>query len=160
MYAGSHDAGSDRCNDVNLRMSADPPRIRTEVQVMFFDTDCGGVVSNIAYLRFIEIARTLLAEELGLHLVEMAQTQTYPVVVKTEIAYRRAAKLGDRLVIEGWLDNLQRARFWCAFRITRPSDQSVIADCRQMLTLIKMPAAKLLPLPADWEKYRIQAKSV
>src|SRR5437899_2963023 len=24
-----------------------PPRIHTEVQVMFFDTDCGGVVSNI-----------------------------------------------------------------------------------------------------------------
>jgi len=39
------------------------PRIRTKVQVMFFDTDCGGVVSNIAYLRFIEIARTRLAED-------------------------------------------------------------------------------------------------
>jgi hypothetical protein len=51
------------------------PRIRTKVQVMFFDTDCGGVVSNIAYLRFVETARTLLAEELGLALAEMAQTQ-------------------------------------------------------------------------------------
>ena len=130
------------------------PRIRTEVQVMFFDTDCGGVVSNIAYLRFIEIARTLLAEKLGLPLAEMAQTQRYPVVVKTEIDYRRAAKLGDRLVIDGWLDDLRRARFWCAFQITRPSDESVIADCRQMLALIEMPAAKLLPLPRDWEKYR------
>src|SRR5438105_1673101 len=38
------------------------PRIRTEVQVMFFDTDCAAVVHNIAYLRFIEIARTLLAD--------------------------------------------------------------------------------------------------
>lgn len=159
MYEGSHDTGSDRCDDGNLEMNADRPRIHTEVQVMFFDTDCGGVVSNIAYLRFIEIARTLLAEELGLQLVEMAQTQTYPVVVRTEIDYRRAAKLGDRLVIEGWLDNLQRARFWCAFRVMRPSDQSVIADCRQMLALIEMPAARLLPLPADWEKYRTQAKS-
>ena len=65
---------------------------------MFFDTDCGGVVSNIAYLRFIEIARTHLAEELGLALREMAEKQTYPVVVRTEIDYRRAAKLGDRLV--------------------------------------------------------------
>lgn len=137
-------------------MSAERPRIRTEVQVMFFDTDCGGVVSNIAYLRFIEIARTQLTEELGVRLAEMAQTQRYPVVVKTEIDYRRAAKLGDRLVIEGWLDDLQRARFWCAFRITRPSDESVIADCRQMCALIEMPAAKLLPLPADWEKYRVR----
>ena len=86
---------------------------------MFFDTDCGGVVSNIAYLRFIEIARTLLAEKLGLALAEMAETQRYPVVVRTEITYCRGARLSDRLVIEGWLDHVERARFWCAFRITR-----------------------------------------
>ena len=140
-------------------MNSDAPRISTEVQVMFFDTDCGGVVSNIAYLRFIEIARTLLAEELGLSLAEMAQTQTYPVVVRTEIDYRRAAKLGDKLVIDGWLDQLQRARFWCAFRIVRPADEALIAECRQVLALVEMPAAKLLPLPADWEKYRSRASS-
>jgi len=138
-------------------MNRKQPRIRTEVQVMFFDTDCGGVVSNIAYLRFIEIARTLLAEELGLPLAEMAKTQRYPVVVRTEIDYRRAAKLADRLVIDGWLDQLQRARFWCAFQITRPSDEMVIASCRQMIALIEMPAAKLLPLPSEWEKYRANA---
>ena len=34
------------------------PRIRTDVQVMFFDTDCAAVVHNLAYLRFIEVART------------------------------------------------------------------------------------------------------
>ena len=138
-------------------MNRKQPRIRTEVQVMFFDTDCGGVVSNIAYLRFIEIARTLLAEELGLPLAEMAKTQRYPIVVRTEIDYRRAAKLADRLVIDGWLDQLQRARFWCAFQITRPSDEMVIASCRQMIALIEMPAAKLLPLPSEWEKYRANA---
>jgi YbgC/YbaW family acyl-CoA thioester hydrolase len=121
---------------------------------MFFDTDCGGVVHNIAYLRFIEIARTLLAEKLGLTLVEMAETQKYPVVVRTEIDYRRPAKLGDRLVIEGWLDRVERARFWCAFQVIRPRDEAVIAQCRQMLALIEMPAGKLLRLPADWEKYR------
>jgi acyl-CoA thioester hydrolase len=138
-------------------MNRKQPRIRTEVQVMFFDTDCGGVVSNIAYLRFIEIARTLLAEELGLPLAEMAKTQRYPGVVRAEIDYRRAAKLADRLVIDGWLDQLQRARFWCAFQITRPSDEMLIANCRQMIALIEMPAAKLLPLPSEWEKYRANA---
>lgn len=127
--------------------------IRTEVQVMFFDTDCGGVVSNIAYLRFIEIARTRLAEELGLALAEMTQKQTYPVVVRTEIDYRRAARLGDRLVIEGWLDRVERARFWCAFRITRPEDNTLVAECRQMLALIEMPTGKLLRLPEHWETH-------
>jgi YbgC/YbaW family acyl-CoA thioester hydrolase len=131
-----------------------PLQIRTKVQVMFFDTDCGGVASNIAYLPFIEIARTRLVEELGLALAEMAEKRTYPVVVRTEIDYRRAAKLGDRLVIEEWLDQVERARFWCAFRITRPNDNTLIAHCRQMLALIEMPTGKLLRLPEHWQKCR------
>ena len=135
-------------------VNADAPRIRTEVQVMFFDTDCGAVVHNIAYLRFIEIARTHLAAKLGMHLPQMAIDQKYPVVVRTEIDYRRPAKLGDQLVIEGWLDQLERVRFWCGFRILRPADKAVIAECRQMLALIEMPAAKLLRLPDAWDKYR------
>src|SRR3984893_2921123 len=134
--------------------SADAPRIRTEVRVMFFDTDCGGVVHNIAYLRFIEIARTLLAGELGLRLEQMTQDKKYPVVVRTEIDYRRAAKLGDLLVVEGWLDQLERARFWCAFRIVRPKADALISECRQTLALIEMPVGKLLRLPEEWEKYR------
>jgi YbgC/YbaW family acyl-CoA thioester hydrolase len=130
------------------------PRIRTQVQVMFFDTDCGGVVSNIAYLRFIEIARTLLAEELGLALTEMAENRRYPVVVRTEIDYRRPAGLGDQLLIEGWLDRVERVRFWCSFQISRPKDNTLIAQCRQMLALIEMPEGKLLRLPEHWEEYR------
>ena len=134
--------------------NAEAPRIRTEVQVMFFDTDCGGVVHNIAYLRFIEIARTLLAEQLGLSLKEMAATQKYPVVVRTEIDYRRAAKLGDRLVVEGRLEEIARVRFWCAFRIVRPADDTLIAQCRQALALVQMPGAKILSLPESWDHYR------
>src|SRR5947209_4594941 len=135
-------------------MNTDRPRVRAEVQVMFFDTDCGGVVHNIAYLRFVEIARTLLAGELGLPLEDMARSQRYPVVVRTEIDYRRGAILGDRLVIDGWLDRAERARFWCAFRITRAANEDLIADCRQMLALVEMPGAKLLRLPDGWEQYR------
>ena len=132
--------------------AAEVPRIRTEVQVMFFDTDCGGVVHNIAYLRFIEIARTHLAEQLGLRLTEMAATQRYPVVVRTEIDYRHAAKLGDHLTVEGWVDRIDRVRFWCAFRIVQ--EDLLIAECRQMLALIEMPSAKLLRLPESWDQYR------
>lgn len=134
--------------------NAHAPRIQTEVQVMFFDTDCGAVVHNIAYLRFVEVARTLLAEELGMKLVEMAETQRYPVVVRTEIDYRRAAKLGDRLRIDGWLDRIERVRFWCGFQIRRLSDDVLIAECRQMLALVQMPEAKLLRLPEEWERFR------
>jgi YbgC/YbaW family acyl-CoA thioester hydrolase len=121
---------------------------------MFFDTDCGGVVHNIAYLRFIEIARTLLAEELGMSLTQMTETQRYPVVVRTEIDYRRGARLGDRLSVHGWLDRVERARFWCAFQVVRPADGTLIATCRQLLALVQMPDGAVIRLPGEWERYR------
>ena len=68
--------------------------IITPVQVMFFDTDAGGVVHNIAYLRFIETARTLLAVQLGMDWDCMARTSVFPVVVRTEIDYNRPGSLG------------------------------------------------------------------
>jgi YbgC/YbaW family acyl-CoA thioester hydrolase len=126
------------------------PTIRTEVQVMFFDTDCAAVVHNIAYLRFIEVARTLLAEQLGMALATMAETALYPVVVRTEIDYKRPARLSDKLVIDGRLDSIERFRFWCAFEIIRPADGALIAQSRQMLACIQMPAGKPVPLPEDW----------
>jgi YbgC/YbaW family acyl-CoA thioester hydrolase len=126
------------------------PSIATETQVMFFDTDCAGVVHNISYLRFIEVARTLLAEQLGMGLVGMAETGVYPVVMRTEIDYKRPAKLGDKLVTEGRLDSVDRLRFWVSFDVKRPADNVLIAQCRQQLCVIKMPPGRPVPLPADW----------
>jgi acyl-CoA thioesterase FadM len=83
----------------------------------------------------------------------MAEKETYPVVARTESDYRRPARLGDQLVIEGWLDRAERARFWCAFRITRLQDNILIAECRQMLALIEMPTGKLLRLPEHWKTH-------
>ncbi len=56
-------------------------------------------------------------------------------------------------MIEGWLDQGERARFWCGFQITRPKDNILIAQCRQTLALIEMPAGKLLRLPHHWQEY-------
>ena len=117
---------------------------------MFFDTDCAAVVHNIAYLRFIEIARTLLAEQLGMGRLEMARLQTYPVVVRTEIDYRKPAVLGDQLIVHGRLESVDRMRFWCAFEIRRPTDGALIVTSRQMLAVIQIPPGKPIRLPADW----------
>ncbi len=124
-------------------------RIRHEVQVMFYDTDCAAVVHNIAYLRFIEAARTLLAGQLGMSLAEMARSQQYPVVVRTEIDYKRPGVLGDTLAVDGWLERVERIRFWCAFTITRPSDGAVLIRCRQMLALVQMPSGRPIRLPDE-----------
>ncbi len=129
---------------------AETPTIEVPVQVMFFDTDCAAVVHNIAYLRFIETARTLFAEQLGMSLVDMARTQIYPVVIRTEIDYKKPAVLGDHLIVHGRLETVDRLRFWCAFEIRRPADGALLVTSRQRLAVIEMPAGKPVRLPADW----------
>ena len=131
-------------------MLPDTPTIETQVQVMFFDTDSGGVVHNLAYLRFIEIARTQLGEQLGLSLADMTRTQRFPVVVRIEIDYKRPAVLGDHLLVQGRLESVERSRFWCAFRIVRPSDGAVMVESRQMLAIVQMPAGKPQRIPMEW----------
>jgi YbgC/YbaW family acyl-CoA thioester hydrolase len=131
-------------------MSAEIPHLETIEDIMFFDTDAGGVVHNIAYLRFIETCRTKLALRLGMDLSAMMAVQQYPVVIRTEIDYRRPAKFGETLLIRGWLDALERARFWCRFEIRRTSDDAVLVTCRQALALVEMPKAKPLRLPSEW----------
>lgn len=131
-------------------MSACVPTMETREEVMFFDTDCGAVVHNIAYLRMIETCRTRLAAKLGMDLRSMAETQVYPVVVRTEIDYRKPAKLGDWLAIKGVLGEVSKARFWCSFEVIRESDGALLITAKQALALVQMPAGKPLRLPADW----------
>lgn len=118
---------------------------------MFFDTDCAAVVHNLAYLRFIETARTLLAEEMGMSLQSMAETSLFPVVVRTEIDYKRPAKMGDKLEVLGWLESMERVRFWCGFEVRRISDGALLVTSRQMLAQVQMPAGKPVPLSREWQ---------
>jgi YbgC/YbaW family acyl-CoA thioester hydrolase len=117
---------------------------------MFFDTDCAAVVHNLAYLRFIETNRTLLAGQLGMGLAEMASTGVYPVVVRSEVDYRKPAVLGDTLEVEGWLESFDRTCFWCGFEVRRKRDGALMVTARQMLAVVRMPAAKPVRLPEEW----------
>jgi len=78
----------------------------------------------------------------------------YPVLVRTEIDYRKPAKLGDELVIHGKLESIERARFWCSFEMRRKDEDALLITCKQALALVQMPQGKPMRLPADWkEKY-------
>lgn len=131
-------------------MRLPPPNLETREEVMFFDTDCGGVVHNIAYLRMIETCRTRLAVLMGMDLRSMAGTQIFPVVTRTEIDYKRPARLGDWICIRGRLEQISRARFWCAFEMTREADQTTLVVARQSLALVAMPDGKPVRLPTEW----------
>jgi acyl-CoA thioesterase FadM len=62
------------------------PEFTTHEDVMFFDTDCAGVVNNIAYLRMIETCRTHLGAKMGMDFQSMSSSQLYPAVLRSSIS--------------------------------------------------------------------------
>jgi YbgC/YbaW family acyl-CoA thioester hydrolase len=131
-------------------MKLEDLKLTTKEEVMFFDTDCGGVVHNIAYLRMIETCRTKLAGLMGMDLQRMSETQLFPVVFRTEIDYRQPAKLGDVLKIHGHVSEIGKVKFWCDFKVVREGEEQSLITCRQGLAMVQMPQGQPRRLLFDW----------
>ena len=98
----------------------------------------------------IETCRPRLAGKMGMDLATMAQTQLFPVVVRTEIDYRSPARLGDQLEIHGRVSEINRAKFWCEFTMVRKGSDKPLISCRQALALVQMPEGRPQRLPPEW----------
>ncbi len=130
------------------------PVLRVPVSIYYFDTDAGGVVHNVAYLRLIEMARSQLAEHLGWPLATMDQSGIVPVVSRTEIDYLAPARIGDELVIEARLLKLERVRFYLGFEMIRTTDDKRLIQCRQTMAVVNVNTMRPHRLPASWtERY-------
>lgn len=71
-----------------------------EQKVYYSDTDAYGVVWHGSYLRWLEMGRIDLCEDMGYNLVELqAQNITLPVV-NINVRYKSSAKLNDEMIIE------------------------------------------------------------
>ena len=115
---------------------------------MFFDTDIGGVVHNLAYLRMIETCRTFLAENIGFDLSMMTKEKIFPVIVRTEADYKKPATLGDKLLIKGRIEEYSKTSFWCAFTVVSAQDpEKVFVTCRQRLAIVQMPEGRPIRVP-------------
>ena len=129
------------------------PRIVVPLEVYYFDTDAGGVVHNIAYLRMVEIARSQLAASLGWTLEEMHRTGLVPVVARTEIDYLKPARLGDSLLVSAELQRMEKIRFHIRFEITLArSPEITFVRCVQTMVPVQLPGGRPQRLPEAWRQ--------
>ena len=127
------------------------PRLTVPLEVYYFDTDAGGVVHNIAYLRMIEIARSQLAASLGWTLEEMNRTGLVAVVARTEIDYVKPARLGDKLLVSAELSRLEKVRSFMRFEITSADKPGLVfVRCVQTMVPVQLPGGRPQRVPQAW----------
>jgi acyl-CoA thioester hydrolase len=133
-------------------VSKTKPQAEREFTVYFFDTDAGGVVHNLAYLRWIEAVRTDLAEKLGWGIGEMLDGEHgCPVLTKTEAEYLRPARLGDRVRVVSRLVEVGKVRFVVESEVLGKGGE-VYCRTRQELASLALATGKPRPLREDWRK--------
>ena len=133
-------------------MTKTKPQAEREFTVYFFDTDAGGVVHNLAYLRWIEAVRTDLAENLGWGLGEMLDGEHgCPVLTKTEAEYLRPAWLGDRVKVVSRLGEVGKVRFTVESEVLGTKGE-VFCRSKQELASVDLITGKPRPLREDWRK--------
>ena len=127
------------------------PRLTVPLEVYYFDTDAGGVVHNIAYLRMVEIARSKLAASLGWSLEEMNRTGLVPVVARTEVDYLKPARLGDQLHVTAELLRLEKIRFFIRFEIASAVQPDLVfVRCIQTMVTVQLPGGRPQRVPEAW----------
>ena len=127
------------------------PRLTVPIEVYYFDTDAGGVVHNIAYLRMVEIARSQLAASLGWSLDEMGRTGLVPVVARTEIDYLKPARLGDHLNVSAELVRMEKVRFFIRFEIASAAQTDLVfVRCVQTMVTVQLPGGRPQRVPQSW----------
>ena len=126
------------------------PQFILNYDVMYYDTDCGGVVHNLAYLRWVEECRTKMAPNIGIDFIGLIQENRHLVLVSHEVQYKRPAFMGDKIQIHAWVEKVEKSRFWCVFEIRRDDGQQVCVKVRQCLALVQMPQGRPQRIPEAW----------
>jgi len=80
---------------------------KKEIQLLYADTDMMGVIYHANYLKWFELGRTQLIEELGYHYLDMEKAGYYAPVYKVEVTYKKAVRYGDKVFVKTWVEENQ-----------------------------------------------------
>jgi acyl-CoA thioester hydrolase len=118
-------------------------------RVQTYDIDFAGIVSNIVYIRWLEDLRLKMLDEQW-PLDQQMAAGYLPVLLSTEITYRKALRLFERPLGRMWLADMGRARWTLEAEILR--DDGPAATVVQTCAFVSADTLKPLPIPLALRK--------
>lgn len=117
------------------------------VRVYIEDTDAGGIVYYVNYLKFMERSRTEFLRALGYDKPAILEGGLLLVVHSATVNYRRPARLDDQLQVSAHPEKLARTYVEFHQRVTRGEEML----CEGVIRIACVQANTMKPcaLPAD-----------
>jgi tol-pal system-associated acyl-CoA thioesterase len=131
------------------------PFLALDLRVYIEDTDAGGIVYYVNYLKYFERARTELMRAIGFARAAMPEAGCQFVVHSMQVEYLRPARLDDALVAEAGIAAVGRASIDFVQRVLRGAEEL----CRGRVRIACVDPDTLRPraLPATLRKYLADA---
>jgi tol-pal system-associated acyl-CoA thioesterase len=115
------------------------------VRVYIEDTDAGGIVYYVNYLKYFERARTELMRSLGIARAALPAAGCQFVVHSMQVEYLRPAVLDDELLAEARIEHAGRARIDFAQRVLREGEELCRARVRIACIDVETRRPRALP---------------
>jgi acyl-CoA thioester hydrolase len=127
-------------------------KITYELTIYPFQIDFMHHVSNIVYVQWMEIGRCLLLEAVGMPVAQIAEQGFGPVLVESEIQYKKPLILSDSVRAEIWISELAAASAWMEFRFYNQAGE-LAATGRQRGVFVTIATGRPRKLDSEARKY-------
>ena len=116
-------------------------------RVYYEDTDAGGIVYYVNYLKFMERARTERLRALGFSQAQMANENLLFVVHSSQARYHAPARLDDELAVSVQVDVLKRASLKFYQQVRRASDDLLLCEGHFTVACVRADTLKPRAIP-------------
>ncbi|MBF7729358.1 tol-pal system-associated acyl-CoA thioesterase [Pseudomonas sp. N040] len=118
-----------------------------DCRVYFEDTDAGGIVYYVNYLKFMERARTERLRSLGYAQSQLAEEGLLFVVHSVEARYRSPARLDDVLQVTAEVIELNRASLRFRQQVRRVADDLLLCEGQFLVACVRADNLKPRAIP-------------
>ena len=116
------------------------------VRVYLEDTDAGGIVYYVNYLKFMERARTEWLRSIGSEFEALFDEQRQFVVHSLETQYKKPARMDDELTITAAIEKLGRT--YILFRQQVIKQAQVMCEAQVKVACVNAQTMKPAAIPA------------
>lgn len=120
--------------------------VEFDLPVRTYDIDYAGIVSNIVYIRWLEDLRMILLERY-LPLQTFHARGITPVLLHTDIQYRRAIRLFQAVTGRMWVSDVGKARWSLAAEIE--VEDQIAATAQHELAVVNLTTFRPVPVPME-----------
>ncbi|WP_025126802.1 tol-pal system-associated acyl-CoA thioesterase [Pseudomonas sp. PH1b] len=116
-------------------------------RVYYEDTDAGGIVYYVNYLKFMERARTERLRHLGFAQSQLAGENLLFVVHSSEARYHAPARLDDELLVSAQVTELNRVSLRFTQQVRRSTDNALLCEGQFLVACVRADTFKPRAIP-------------